>query len=367
MLAALGVGPEEEAVYTTLVANPPLTMRRLHEVGGWTAPTDIEDALATLEDKGLVSRLPGKPVRFAPVAPELALVNLMLDRQGELDRARASIAELSRQFQEVHPGTRAADAVEIVSSDQRVLRRIDLALRSARAECRVLERPPYAPVTRAVPGSEREMLARGVRVRAVYDHAATDVLGLDHLLEAHELGEEARIVSELTVRLWLIDDRLAMMPMKTGSTAMEGLLVVRPSALLDALSDLFERVWARAAPLELNSPSVTSPGANSNQAILSLLAAGYTDSTIARHLGLGLRTVGRRIQEIMRDVNAKTRFQAGMIVARNGVAAYHSDATTSYADGGHQVAARPGVPGVAPRLAPSSPDRHWTRSHRHPT
>jgi sugar-specific transcriptional regulator TrmB/DNA-binding CsgD family transcriptional regulator len=328
MLAALGMGPEEENVYTKLLDCPPLTLARLCQAGGWTCLTDVEGALAALEDKGLVSRMAGRPVRFAPVAPELALVNLMLDRQSELDRARATIAELSRRFQEVHRRVGAADSVEIVSSDQRVLRRIDLALRSARTECRVLDCPPYIPIVRSVPDSERDMLARGVRVRAVYDHAAIEVTGLDHLLEAHRLGEEARIVSELTVRLWLIDDRLALMPMKTGHAAKEGLLVVHPSALLDALSDLFERVWAHASPMRLNGHAVIHPGADrvsSNQAVLSLLAAGYTDSAIARNLGLGLRTVARRIQEIMRDVNAKTRFQAGMIVARSGLDSLTAD------------------------------------------
>jgi sugar-specific transcriptional regulator TrmB/DNA-binding CsgD family transcriptional regulator len=321
MLAALGLEPEEEAVYATLLDNPPLTLSKLSESGTWTSPTDVEAALTALEDKGLVSCLSGDPVRFAPVAPELALVNMMLDRQSELDRARATIAELSRRYQEVHRGA-AAEAVEIVSSDQRVLRRIDLALRSVRTECRVLERPPYVTVVHEVPDSERDMLARGARVRVVYDHAATDTLGLNHVMQAHRLGEEARIVGELTVRLWLIDDRLALMPMKTGRASMEGLLVVHPSALLDALSSLFEQVWAQASPLRLNEDGAIDPAADrvsSNQAVLSLLAAGYTDSAIARHLGVGLRTIARRIQDIMREVNAKTRFQAGMIVAQSGL------------------------------------------------
>ncbi|MER6511518.1 hypothetical protein ABT158_32200 [Nonomuraea sp. NPDC001636] len=52
--------------------------------------------------------------------------------------------------------------------------------------------------------------------------------------------------------------------------------------------------------------------------LLGLLAGGLTDEAIARTLGLGLRTVQRRIHAVMRDLNAVTRFHAGLEARERG-------------------------------------------------
>lgn len=52
--------------------------------------------------------------------------------------------------------------------------------------------------------------------------------------------------------------------------------------------------------------------------ILALMAGGATDDAIARHLGLGRRTVARRVSAILDRLGATTRFQAGVQAARCG-------------------------------------------------
>ena len=52
--------------------------------------------------------------------------------------------------------------------------------------------------------------------------------------------------------------------------------------------------------------------------LLALMAAGLKDEVVARRLGLSLRTVRRRIAQLMRELDADTRFQAGIEAARRG-------------------------------------------------
>lgn len=52
--------------------------------------------------------------------------------------------------------------------------------------------------------------------------------------------------------------------------------------------------------------------------IVSLLYVGLTDAAIARQLGMGHRTVQRRLQSLMVEVGAATRFQLGWRAARSG-------------------------------------------------
>ena len=48
------------------------------------------------------------------------------------------------------------------------------------------------------------------------------------------------------------------------------------------------------------------------------LAAGAKDEQIARTMGLSLRTIRRRIADLMIELGADTRFQAGAEAVRRG-------------------------------------------------
>jgi DNA-binding NarL/FixJ family response regulator len=50
--------------------------------------------------------------------------------------------------------------------------------------------------------------------------------------------------------------------------------------------------------------------------LMALLSAGLKDDAIARQLHVSSRTVGRRVADLMADLGARTRFQAGLFVQR---------------------------------------------------
>nr|WP_281379827.1 helix-turn-helix transcriptional regulator [Flexivirga oryzae] len=53
--------------------------------------------------------------------------------------------------------------------------------------------------------------------------------------------------------------------------------------------------------------------------ILRLMAGGVSDAAIARQLGISSRTVERRVRVLLDRLNATTRFQAGVLAARQGL------------------------------------------------
>ena len=53
-------------------------------------------------------------------------------------------------------------------------------------------------------------------------------------------------------------------------------------------------------------------------AILRLMADGEKDEAISRRLSVSVRTCRRHIADYMAQVGATSRFQAGVIAARNG-------------------------------------------------
>jgi DNA-binding NarL/FixJ family response regulator len=78
-----------------------------------------------------------------------------------------------------------------------------------------------------------------------------------------------------------------------------------------------------ALPLQFSSdeevglPSLSEPG-HDELRLLSLLATGLPDSTIAARLGISHRTHQRRLRSVLDRLGAQTRFQAGIQAARRG-------------------------------------------------
>ncbi|MFF1650710.1 LuxR C-terminal-related transcriptional regulator [Streptomyces sp. NPDC058240] len=87
--------------------------------------------------------------------------------------------------------------------------------------------------------------------------------------------------------------------------------VVNDAAAVRALELLFAGAWARGRKLADHlglSPRLRS---ELTRNILERLRAGHTDDTAARDLNVSLRTYRRHVAEIMRELDAHSRFQAG--------------------------------------------------------
>ncbi|MFD7153471.1 helix-turn-helix domain-containing protein [Kribbella sp. NPDC059898] len=306
MLEGLGIDATQEQLYEHVLTHPGLTAVELVHAH---PDTPVVDTLADLVARHFLRVTDG---RYTAVPPELALQGMLDTRQLELDRAAARVQQLERLHRATPDPLRQAP-VEVVPGDQAPA--YGLALHSAtRSEIRAFETPPYGK--RLVPADTKPVTAaihRGVRHRIVYSRDAVDEQGLDMLRETLTVGEQARVVGDVPVRLAIYDDKVATMPAVTGRPVTEGLLVIRPSSLLDGLIALFERVWASAPPLTLDTaPRGDQLDPDDDRTLIALLAAGMGDQAIARQLGISLRTVGRRVQRVQSTLNAATRFQAGL-------------------------------------------------------
>jgi DNA-binding CsgD family transcriptional regulator len=322
MLEIAGLAPAEESVYLTLLDLPPVTLSDAYQACSGITRTELRSIVEALTDMGMLTQLPGRPRRYAPVAPEAALEAHLGKREEELRQARAAVAELSERYRAVPRQTAADELAEIVTGKRRTWQRWYGSLAGAASQVRVLNKPPFETEDPHPPPAELEVLKRGIPVRVVYDESGvrSPVIIARRRAEA-EAGEQARITAGLPVHLLLVDDTLALMPLGRDRLRTDGLLVVHPCALLDALSALFELVWAGALPLNLDLPPDADgqPLALRNpttHTILGLLAAGLPDQAIARRLGCSERTIQRHVLKLTEAVGATTRFQAALHIGR---------------------------------------------------
>ncbi|GAA3224333.1 LuxR C-terminal-related transcriptional regulator [Nonomuraea helvata] len=325
-LGAAGLTPDEEAVYELLVDSSPATPARVASLGAAAGlrPEVLPGLLATLEAKGLVTRSADEPPRYAAVAPEVALDVLLATAERQLAQAREHAAELERAYQRRVTEEAPPVVVEVVTGHRAVQQRQAQIQRGASHQLRVFSKQPYFDPPGSV-AAQHELLARGVTVRMIYERAFVDRIGALRQIETMiETGQQARVLPSLPMKLYLMDDRFALLLLRhqPDDPDADAALIVHPSGLLQALSRLFEGLWQRALPLGLQPPA---PGASSpsrarrpgqdDERLIALLLAGLTDEAIARQLGISHRTAERRIADLTSRLGAHTRFQAGVQAA----------------------------------------------------
>ena len=310
MLDVLGVSPEDERIYRSLLRQPGISAAELGRAVG-RPPESVQLALDRLEDSGLVTRVGGSGA-VVPTRPDVAVDVLVARKQQELARVQAEARTLMADM----PAERSSDPVEhleIVRGREAVAHRFLLLQQTTQEELLVLDRPPYAQNAAVPNAGELEMLARGVRCRGIYAPEAIEHPGgLATLRKAVDAGEDARVHSALPLKLAISDRSAALLPL-SGEQSTDNALVIHASTLLDALIALFEVLWKSAVPL----PGESMPGRDVE--LLALMAAGLKDESIARQLAISPRTLSRRTNQLMADLDARTRFQCGILATRLGL------------------------------------------------
>ncbi|MCA6090649.1 LuxR family transcriptional regulator [Streptomyces sp. SCA3-4] len=124
-----------------------------------------------------------------------------------------------------------------------------------------------------------------------------------------------RVVERIPAELVMADRRVALLPLASADGC--AALVVHSGRLLDRLVDLFEDVWHEGRPPGPVPAAVDGPDATDLD-VLTLLLAGLTDASVAKQLGLGLRTVQRRVKRLMELAGVTTRLQLGWHAAERG-------------------------------------------------
>ncbi|WP_203989472.1 TrmB family transcriptional regulator [Sphaerisporangium rufum] len=325
MLEMAGLDAVMERAYRLLITAPETDLTGLAaELGVPIA--EAERALRDMRAMGLVRETAGSVPRFSPVAPDLALGPELTRRHAMLDSARRAVDQLAEEYRTNVRRRDAAQLVEILPSRSALREKLRLLQDGAREEVLYFCRAGHVAMPSTDNREEPAALERGVAYRVIYERALLEQPGmLPNVAYSVDLGEQARAMLALPVRMMIVDRRIAVMPLvqHVRGVSEPTAAVIHHSSLLDALIALFESHWTRATPVRLagddtedGSAAVTPSG--DDLYLLSLLVAGVSDKSIATQLGLSLRTVQRRLQSLMELAGAQTRMQLAWHAAREG-------------------------------------------------
>jgi sugar-specific transcriptional regulator TrmB len=246
-LTRLGLTSYEAKAYLALLRRDSSTAAQAARLAN-VPRQRIYDVLASLVDKGLASTRPGQVVKYAAVAPDLALERLVSDHReklAELERdTQALIEELKPAF---HAGKEQANPLEYIEvlRDRRAINeRFEELQAGIKNEILVFTKPPYAtPPQEEVVGLE---VSKTHDARSVYEFSVFDdpdvSEGVRRFIDA---GEKARFVPDLPLKLVIIDEATVMFGMEdpvAGDSELTIMVVEHPQ-LASILKIAFDAVW----------------------------------------------------------------------------------------------------------------------------
>ncbi len=246
-LTRLGLTSYEAKAYLALIRRDSSTAAQASRLAG-VPRQRIYDVLGSLVEKGFASSRPGAVVKYAAVAPELAVESLVARRRQELAEtergARQMVDRLTPQFAAGKEHTDPLEYIEVLRDLRAVNERFGELQASIKNEILVFTKPPYAtPPQENIEGLEVTQTHEAYSVYEFSAFADPDfVEGVRRFIEA---GENARFVEKLPLKLVIIDEAVVMFGMEDPVAGSAGLtmVVVEHPQLAQVLKIAFLTVW----------------------------------------------------------------------------------------------------------------------------
>jgi DNA-binding CsgD family transcriptional regulator len=184
---------------------------------------------------------------------------------------------------------------------------IEERLRNIERECRfsvdILVKGP-SPSDTAERALQR-ILERGITIRCIYEDALIESPeGRDYLAHWRDLGEQQRVLPSVPFRAAVFDRSIVAVPHVSKDATITRLLVIR-AGLGEAIATLFDLLWQSPADVAARGSGLALTAQQA--AVLTLMSEGLSDRKIAKELGIGVRTVQRRLAELAESLGTVSR------------------------------------------------------------
>jgi DNA-binding CsgD family transcriptional regulator len=310
------VSGEAAALYERLVSSGGISLTE--HPGIARSPAGEE-----LIQKGFASVRQVGPPMFVPVEPARAVDNAILiaqrqifDQYRTLLRLRDEMHVLQQRYlSSTPPGDSPDERVRLLTNRAETGALAVELCQSAEHDVASIETASVTPVPdpRSVLPLPAEAVERGVRFRTIFAPAFLEVSGAREVLRAATgAGWQCRLYPELPMKMILVDQRAALLPL--GPTGAEGAVLITAPVVTAALRGYFEMLWNRGVPVGGEAAKLTAE----QDQLLRLVLTGMTDRAIARHMDISERTVRRHVCALLERLGATNRITLAVAAIREG-------------------------------------------------
>ncbi|MEU5658869.1 LuxR C-terminal-related transcriptional regulator [Streptomyces sp. NPDC047737] len=286
---------------------------------------DLELAQHSLLEAGLLHMTRGKSARPTAVEPAIAVARLLaMEEEGarqwmaSVHERRSTLAALGSKMMRLQAQADTDTRVGLLTGQERIATALNGV--SVTAQQEILSMHPGTPLPRTVlEGSmdrNRAALERGVTMRSLHLEAMNKVpRARAHLEALEDSGCQVRLTPALPFRLILVDGVLAYVSAPSAGSQVSA-LEIRGEEICWLLRQVFEHCWLHGRAIPKGESAVQEVDLSDRErAVLRMLAAGYTDASVARALGISTRTLRRMTTVILEKIGARSRFEAGVRAA----------------------------------------------------
>jgi DNA-binding CsgD family transcriptional regulator len=298
MEMSIGLARPAETVYRTMLERRRWHLADLAQSLGWSED-EVRRVLDALHGAGLVTESADEEDALRAIEPCVALTSLAA-RNGRGSGGRVATSEAIDRFVAAHERTtgQCREQVESNGLDEIsgcVERLISRSTREA-----ILMVPTYAAGSFEFCKAIVEVLLHhGVTIRMIWSaHLLTNPVVEAYASWLIARGVVPRIVGYVPSRAVIVDG---------------GAFAVEP------LHQAAEELWNRGAEVSRPDAGRAEAPQSRNEIVLRLLAKGLTDDAVARRIGVSVRTVRNDVASAMSVLDARSRFQAGVLAAQRGL------------------------------------------------
>ncbi|WP_424888034.1 hypothetical protein [Streptomyces sp. XH2] len=270
----------------------------------------------------------GHGTEYAARSPDAAVTHVtgpieariqQLHRESE--RMSSHVLAMKPVFEESWHGHFTRTPIEYLTLPDAV--RSALERLSAAARTEVAAAHPDVPAPAALEeGLQRttEVIGRGVLARTLYPHSVlTHAHVRRHLSRMVALGAQVRTTAHVPDRVLFFDAGTAVLADHGSSSGDgKGALAVRDPSLVRFLYRSWESAWESARPFT-GTPGDGGAKDELRRSVLELLESGMKDGMAARRLAMSVTTYRRHVTELLAELGAQSRFQAGSYARRAGL------------------------------------------------
>lgn len=287
----------------------------------------LDRLLPVLEHRRMIQPVDGST--WSVVPPDVAMPAFAAQLEARARMVRTTAQAMSR----VYLRSRAADRTDATSGVVLLESLVDVAEAlhqvTTTAQEWVLSSRVDSPLSRYLLEAPRPISTtpfvnshgEPLDVRLDIDPALLPEPDVLEIMQARvDAGDAIRLTSGLPFTGAVNDQGLAMIDLGDDGGSPVGILLNR-AAGGGRVRAVLEFAWQLGTPwLPATTPASDSDHLEPrDRSILRLMAGGVSDAAIARQLGISSRTVERRVRLLLDRLNATTRFQAGVLAARQGL------------------------------------------------
>ncbi|MBO0610490.1 helix-turn-helix transcriptional regulator [Myceligenerans salitolerans] len=240
-------------------------------------------------------------------------------REEELTEARRAVEVLSK----VHrpdPRRPQYEVLEVSAGIAAVGRRFRAIAESAERTCLVALPAAFRSAIGldVIAEVQGELARRGVVTRQLHEEDAEHDAGFRQFVASAGPCTGAFRLRPHVRAFAVIADRSRFVLSTDPLDPEAGVVEAGHSGLLGSIAHLLEEQWSTARDWDEPSNREASPLTRQERDLLGLLAAGRTDEQVGHRLKVSLRTVRRTYSHLARRMAIRSRFEAGVVAARNG-------------------------------------------------